>query len=212
MRQISTRKGIRERERERESSGKSQFRIVRQISTRKGIRERERERERESSRNVFVSVGEGRDAVFENVALRIQWRECDFPHRLTVNLMLMTSQAGHVASVDLLAEQAIAVVIVGDGVAQDRAVNSLRSPVTSLSGVRIHFAPQADELSQKLNMENLPLSILTMYYRCSISQKADRIGSQSAVSMIMLLCLIALVGLFLKWKSVTASRISRNTF
>ena len=94
-----------------------------------------------------MSVGEGRDAVFENVALRIQWRECDFPHRLTVNLMLMTSQAGHVASVDLLAEQAIVVVIVGDGVAQDRAVNSLCSSVTSLSGVRIHFAPQTDELS-----------------------------------------------------------------
>ena len=56
------------------------------------------------------------------------------------------------------------------------------------------------------------LSILKMYYRCSISRKADRIGSQSAASMIMLLCLIALVGLFLKWKSVTASRISRNTF
>ena len=53
----------------------------------------------------------------------------------------------HVASVDLLAEQAIAVVIVGDGVAQDRAVNAFRSPVTSLSGIRIHFAPQADELS-----------------------------------------------------------------
>ena len=112
--------------------------------------ERERERERESLRglgNVFVSVGEGRDAVWKNITLHVQWRECDFPHRLTVNLMLMTSQAGHGASVDLLAEQAIAVVIVGDGVAQDRAVHAFRSPVTSLSGIRIHFAPQADELS-----------------------------------------------------------------
>ena len=94
-----------------------------------------------------MSVGEGRDAVFEDVALRVQWRECDFPHRLTVNLMLMTSQAGHGASVDLLVEQAIAVVIVGDGVAQDRAVHAFSSSVISLSGVGIHFAPQADELS-----------------------------------------------------------------
>ena len=97
-----------------------------------------------------MSVGEGRYTVFEDVALRIQWRECDFSHRFTVNLMLMTSQAGHCASVDLLVEQAIAVVIVGDGVAQDRAVHAFCSSVISLSGVRIHFAPQTDELSHDL--------------------------------------------------------------
>ena len=97
-----------------------------------------------------MSVGEGRGAICKNVALCVQWRECDFPHRLTVNLVLMTSQAGHGASVDLLAEQAIVVVVLGDGVAQDRSVHAFRSLATFCANVGIHFAPQADELSHDL--------------------------------------------------------------
>ena len=49
-------------------------------------------------------------------------------------------------------------------------------------------------------------------YRCSTSEKMDTIGWQFAVNMITLLCLIVLVVLFLKWRSVTASRNFSNTF
>ena len=97
-----------------------------------------------------MSVGKGGNSVGEDVPLSVEGGKRYFPGGLTIDLVLVASQTGHVTSEDLLVEQALLVVFVGDGVAQNRPCDAFRSFPAVVSDVRVHLAPQADEVSHNL--------------------------------------------------------------
>ena len=95
----------------------------------------------------------GANTIIQNVAFGVKWAQSRLVYSLTIDVVVVCSETHHVTTYNLLVKQAVAVLVMSDGLSQDGFLDTFSTFPTLLPVIAVHLGAEANELGHLLALQ-----------------------------------------------------------